>query len=68
MESYRRQNCGAIDSRLLREMIDAARAFRRSRGANRLAALHLYSKALHRFTDAALQGLATLPSSGPGKR
>jgi hypothetical protein len=60
MEQYRRQQCGAIDSRLLREMTEAARAFRRSRGAKRLAAIHRYVVALHRFTDRALQRLAAI--------
>jgi hypothetical protein len=59
MKQYRPQRCGPIDSRLLREMTDAARAFRRSRGANRLVAVHRYVAALHRFTDQALRSLAT---------
>jgi hypothetical protein len=58
MDQHRRQKCGPIDSRLLREMRDAARAFRRSRGANRLAAVNRYVMALHRFTNRALQRLA----------
>lgn len=57
MEKYRRQKCGAIDSRLLREMKEAAGAFRRSRGAKRLAALDGYVTALHHFTQVALQRL-----------
>ena len=59
MEKHRRQACGAIDSRLLQEMTDAAQAFKRSRGANRLAAIHRYVVALHRFNDRVLQRLAT---------
>jgi hypothetical protein len=58
MEQNRRHAYGAIDSRLLHEMTDAAREFKRSRGANRLAAIHRYVVALHRFTDRALQQLA----------
>jgi hypothetical protein len=44
-----------MDARLLREMTEAAREFRRSRGSNRMAAVHRYVIALHRFTDRALQ-------------
>jgi hypothetical protein len=58
MERNRRQRRGAIDSRLLKEMTEAARAFRRSRGANRIVAVHRYVVALHRFTDRALEELA----------
>jgi hypothetical protein len=57
MEQHRRQRSGAIDSRLLLELTNAARAFKRSRGANRLMAVHRYVVALHRFTDRALQWL-----------
>jgi hypothetical protein len=57
MEQHRRRRCGPIDFRLLQELTDAARAFKRSRGANRLAAVHRYAVALHRFTDRALHWL-----------
>ncbi len=60
MEKHRRQTCGLIDSRLLQEMTDAAQALKRSRGANRLAAIHRYVVALHRFTDRAIQRLAAV--------
>jgi hypothetical protein len=60
MKQYRRQECEAIDTRLLREMTEAARAFRRSQGANRLLAVHRYMVALHRFNDWALQRVAAI--------
>jgi hypothetical protein len=59
MNKHRGHRCPPIDSRLLREMTDAAKEFRRSRGANRIVAVHRYVKALHRFTDRALGGLVS---------
>ena len=70
MERYRRQRCGAIDSRLLRDVKEAERAYQRSRGANRMTALQVYAKALHHFTHVALQRLALISgiSCGRGER
>jgi len=59
MTKHPHHRCGSIDSRLLREISDAAEEFRRTRGAEQMAAVHRYIIALHRFTNRALERLAS---------